>query len=228
VDRPGFVGGPFSAGRRLRLVIVLLRGRFRIRPVRAPGSKLTCSSDWRRWWRPFRGQPSDFGSDAQVLRRAVMRLSRLANLERNLATGGARLAATGGTHCDEAITLSSDFRRLSLDSGGTRGTHWDGGILLRIRRLGVRIPPSAQKCLSVAGTPVNRHGWVFASGVAELLGALYRRGAGWVKVERPRWTNDLEAPGARPDAGIEGRSWCRSRAASSQPYLGARVLNPAT
>ena len=59
----------------------------------------------------------------------------------------ARLAATGGTYCDEAIKLSSDFHWFWLYSIETGATHWDGGILLRIRRLGVRIPPSALKVL---------------------------------------------------------------------------------
>jgi hypothetical protein len=62
-------------------------------------------------------------------------------------TGGARPAATEATYCDESIRLSSDFHWLWLYSGGTGGADWDGGTLLRIRRLGFRIPPSAQKVL---------------------------------------------------------------------------------
>jgi hypothetical protein len=62
-------------------------------------------------------------------------------------TGGARRAATGATQRDKLIQRYSDFRGLSLYSGGTGETHWDGGTLLRIRRLGVRIPPSALKVL---------------------------------------------------------------------------------
>jgi hypothetical protein len=55
-------------------------------------------------------------------------------------TGGARQSATGGTCCDEAITLSSNFQRLWIYSGGTRRTHWDGGTLLGVvQRLGFAV-----------------------------------------------------------------------------------------
>ena len=43
------------------------------------------------------------------------------------------------------------FHCLLLYSVGTGGTGWDGGILLRIRRLGVRIPPSAHLRRESAG-----------------------------------------------------------------------------
>jgi hypothetical protein len=65
-------------------------------------------------------------------------------------TGAAGLAATGATQRDKPTRCYRDFQALSLYSAGTGATHWDGGILLRIRRLGVRIPPSAHKCWSQA------------------------------------------------------------------------------
>jgi hypothetical protein len=42
------------------------------------------------------------------------------------------------------------YQHLLLYSPGTGGTGWGSGTLLRIRRLGVGIPPSAQKCWSQA------------------------------------------------------------------------------
>ena len=51
-------------------------------------------------------------------------------------TGGARLAATGGTQRDEPIRRSICSNIFLLYSTGTGGTGWDGGTLLRIRRLG--------------------------------------------------------------------------------------------
>ena len=41
--------------------------------------------------------------------------------------------------------MPSAFHWFWLYAGRTGGIHWDGGTLLRIRRLGVRIPPSALK-----------------------------------------------------------------------------------
>jgi hypothetical protein len=55
----------------------------------------------------------------------------------------ARLAATGATHCDECIRLYLIVQCFLLYPGGTGSTHCDSGTFLRIRRLGVRIPPSA-------------------------------------------------------------------------------------
>jgi hypothetical protein len=57
----------------------------------------------------------------------------------------ARLTATEATLCDKPIPLYSDFQSFLLYSAVAGATHWDGGTLLRIRRLGVRIPPSAPK-----------------------------------------------------------------------------------
>jgi hypothetical protein len=89
-----------------------------------------------------------FGTDLLIWSHALVpdeakTLYGAARFGTRLGTGGARLAATGGAHCDEAITLSSECEWLWLYFGGTGATHWDGGTLLPIRRLGVRIPPSA-------------------------------------------------------------------------------------
>jgi hypothetical protein len=96
-----------------------------------------------------RARPSDFGSDAWFAGepRALVVLGELGT---RFGTVLARLAATGATQRDKLIRRFADFQPLSLYSGGTREAHWDGGTLLRIRRLGVRIPPSAQKCWSQA------------------------------------------------------------------------------
>jgi len=51
-------------------------------------------------------------------------------------TGGATLAATGGTDCDESMALASDFPTLSLYSGGTGETHWDAGTLPTDQKVG--------------------------------------------------------------------------------------------
>jgi hypothetical protein len=64
-----------------------------------------------------------------------------------------RRVATGGIQRDEPESRPMLFRCLLLYSGGTGETLCDGGTLLRMRRLGVRIPPSAQKCLSQAAEP---------------------------------------------------------------------------
>ena len=80
-------------------------------------------------------------------RRALVALGEFGT---RFGTGAARPVATGGTQRDEPKWRPMLFRRLLLYSAGTGETHWDGGTLLRIRRLGVRIPPSAQKCWSQA------------------------------------------------------------------------------
>jgi hypothetical protein len=76
--------------------------------------------------------------------------SDLSESATRFVTGSPRLAATGGAHWDGSAPLFSQFQCFLIYLAGTQPTHCDSSTVLRIRRLGVRIPPSARKCWSQA------------------------------------------------------------------------------
>jgi hypothetical protein len=100
------------------------------------------------------------GSDAwsPASRRAFVVLGKFGT---RFGTVLARLAATGATQWDTPIRRYSDFQTLSLYSGGTGATHWDGGTLLRIRRLGVQIPERAPDTRARGEHARYQTGWGF-------------------------------------------------------------------
>ena len=91
-----------------------------------------------------RGRPSDFPSDARVPDEPRNPCGGR-RIWHAIWHGSRKTRCDGGTQRDEPKWRPMLFRRLLLYSAGTGETHWDGGTLLRIRRLGVRISLRARK-----------------------------------------------------------------------------------